>query len=48
MFNFEQYLRDNPMPTKRINQRGYRIVEVKCERIDSKQNSSQRGSKMNE
>ena len=34
--NFDQYLRDNPMPTKRLNKQRYRTVERKCvyERID--------------
>ena len=32
--NFEQYLRDNPMPTKRLSKKGYTIIEVNCERKD--------------
>ena len=34
MTNFEQYLRDNPMPTKRLNKKGYTTVEINCERND--------------
>ena len=32
---FEQRLRDNPMPTKRLSKQGYTIVEINCERNDS-------------
>lgn len=36
MTDFEQYLRDNPMPTKYIDNENYYIVEYHCEfeRID--------------
>lgn len=29
MTDFEQYLRDNPMPTKTLDNDNYRIVEVR-------------------
>ena len=34
--NFEQYLRDNPMPTKSVDNENYYVVEYRCEfkRID--------------
>ena len=36
MTDFEQYLRENSMPTKRLNKQWYKTVERKCvyERID--------------
>jgi len=36
--NYNQYLRDNPMPTKPLNKKGYHIIEYscECERIDEK------------
>lgn len=32
MTDFEQYLRDNPMPTKTLDNENYKIVEVRYER----------------
>lgn len=36
MTDFEQYLRDNLMPTKQIDKKYYRTIEKKCvyKRID--------------
>ena len=35
-FDFDQYLRDNPMPTKSVDNENYKIVEVRFDykRID--------------
>ena len=32
--SFSQYLRDNPMPTKRLNKKGYTTIEINYERND--------------